>query len=81
MSADEQQFVSDVSSGLSQEDKVVSVRLSLFAEMIRGKPWTTATLEQVGGTQGIGVNFLEETFSSPQPIPIIAGMPSPQVVS
>ncbi len=69
MSADEQQFVIDVSAGLAQDDKVVSVRLSLFAEMIKGKPWTTATLEQVGGTQGIGVNFLEETFSSPQANP------------
>ncbi len=69
MSADEQQFVSDVSSGLAHEDKVVSVRLSLFAEMIKGKPWTPATLERVGGTQGIGINFLEETFSSPQANP------------
>jgi len=43
---------------------VVSVRLALFAEMVKSKPWTTATLNQVGGTDGIGVNFLEETFSS-----------------
>ncbi len=64
LSADEQQFINDVSTGLAQADKVVSVRLSLFAEMIKGKPWTSATLKQVGGTQGIGVNFLEETFSS-----------------
>jgi hypothetical protein len=69
MSADEQQFVSQVSAGLAQNDKVVSVRLSLFAEMVKGKPWTTSTLLQVGGTQGIGVNFLEETFSSPQANP------------
>ncbi len=69
MSADEQQFVGDVSSGLAQDGKVVSVRLSLFAEMIKGKPWTTATLKNVGGTQGIGVNFLDETFSSPQANP------------
>lgn len=69
MSADEQQFVRGATEGLSQEGKVVSVRLSLFAEMIKGKPWATDTLEQVGGTQGIGVNFLEETFSSPQANP------------
>jgi formylglycine-generating enzyme required for sulfatase activity len=43
---------------------VVSVRLSLLAEMVKGKLWKPETLEQVGGTQGIGVNFLEETFAS-----------------
>ncbi len=64
MSGDEQQFISQVAAGLAQEDKVVSVRLSLFADMVKGKVWKPATLEQVGGTQGIGVNFLEETFSS-----------------
>ncbi|MGZ0174451.1 MAG: serine/threonine-protein kinase, partial [Planctomycetales bacterium] len=60
----ERQFVDDVASGLSQDDKVVSVRLALFAEMVKGKPWVPATLEDVGGTAGVGVNFLEETFSS-----------------
>lgn len=69
LSPDEEQFVSDVSKGLARDGKVVSVRLSLFAEMVKGKPWTPATLEQVGGTEGIGVNFLEETFSSPQANP------------
>ncbi|HKI20300.1 MAG TPA: hypothetical protein VKA15_20590, partial [Isosphaeraceae bacterium] len=47
-----------------QDGKVVSVRLALFAEMVKGKPWVPTTLEEVGGTEGIGVNFLEETFSS-----------------
>ena len=41
----------------------VSVRLALFAEMVKGKPWTPATLREVGGTEGVGVTFLEETFS------------------
>ena len=36
----------------------------IVAEMVKGKPWKPETLEQVGGTQGIGVNFLEETFAS-----------------
>ena len=33
--------------------------------MMKGKPWTPTSLKQVGGTEGIGVTFLEETFSSP----------------
>ena len=40
------------------------VRLALFAEMVKGKPWTPATLKEVGGTEGVGVTFLEETFSA-----------------
>ena len=51
-------------SGLAQDGKVISVRLALFAEMVKGKPWTPATLKEVGGTEGVGVTFLEETFSA-----------------
>ena len=69
LSAEERQFVNDVANGLAQDGKVVSVRLSLFAEMVKTKRWTSETLQAVGGTDGIGVNFLEETFSSPQANP------------
>jgi len=31
--------------------------------MVKDKPWAPATLKEVGGTKGIGVAFLEETFS------------------
>ena len=40
------------------------MRLALFAEMMKGKPWTSATLKEVGGTEGVGLTFLEETFSA-----------------
>lgn len=63
-SDDEKTFLTSVVSGLAQDGKVVSVRLSLFAEMVKGKPWIPATLEQVGGTEGVGISFLDETFSS-----------------
>ena len=32
--------------------------------MVKGKPWTPATLREVGGTEGVGVTFLEETFGA-----------------
>ncbi len=64
ISDEEQQFVDAVASGLAEDGKVVSVRLALFAEMVKGKPWVPSTLSEVGGTEGIGVNFLEETFGS-----------------
>lgn len=57
-------FMTQAVDGLAEEGKVVCVRLALFAEMMKGNTWTPATLKQVGGTSGIGVTFLEETFSS-----------------
>jgi hypothetical protein len=40
------------------------VRLALFAEIVKGKSWTPATLKEIGGTHGVGETFLEETFSA-----------------
>ncbi|MFN0017371.1 MAG: protein kinase domain-containing protein [Pirellulaceae bacterium] len=57
-------FLDQAVAGLAQEGKVISVRLALFAEMMKGKPWTPATLREVGGTEGVGITFLEETFSA-----------------
>ncbi len=57
-------FLEQSVAGLAHGGKVISVRLALFAEMVKGKPWTPATLKEVGGTQGVGVTFLDETFSA-----------------
>ena len=57
-------FIDSSVEGLTQDGKIVPVRLALFAEMVKGKPWTPATLRAVGGTLGVGVTFLEETFSA-----------------
>ena len=61
---DQKEFLVRAVSGLSQEGKVISVRLALFAEMMKGKAWTPAALKEVGGAKGVGVAFLEETFSA-----------------
>src|SRR5262249_19575948 len=63
-SKDQKQFLEQAVSGLAQEGKVICVRLALFAEMMKGKSWTPATWKEVGGTEGVGVTFLEETFSA-----------------
>src|SRR5262249_41662426 len=57
-------FLEQAVSALAQEGKVICVRLALFAEMMKGKAWTPATPKEVGGTDGIGITFLEETFSA-----------------
>ena len=64
MTGAQNEFLDRTIEGLSQEGRVISVRLALFAEMLKGKPWTPETFEQVGGAEGVGVTFLEETFSA-----------------
>jgi hypothetical protein len=64
LSPSQRAFLEQSVSGLAQDGKVVSVRLALFAEMVKGRSWTPATLRDVGGTQGVGVTFLDETFSA-----------------
>ena len=64
LSVEQQEFLDQAVQGLAQEGKVICVRLALFAEMIKSKSWTPATLKEVGGTEGIGVTFLEDTFST-----------------
>ena len=63
-SSDQKEFLKESVNGLAEEGKVISVRLALFAEMMKGKPWAPSTLKEVGGTKGVGVTFLEETFSA-----------------
>jgi serine/threonine protein kinase/formylglycine-generating enzyme required for sulfatase activity len=61
---EQQAFVKEVIDGLSENNKVVSVRLSLSADMLKGRDWIPSTLRSMGGCDAIGSQFLEETFSS-----------------
>jgi len=63
-SKDQDAFLDRAIAGLAQDGKIISVRLALFAEMVKGKPWTPATLKEIGGTEGVGATFLEETFTA-----------------
>ena len=62
ITTEQRAFLEQSIGGLAHGGKVISVRLALFAEMVKGKPWTPATLKEVGGAQGVGVTFLDETF-------------------
>src|SRR5262249_3963826 len=63
-SKEQDAFLDQAAVGLAQEGKLIPVRLALLAEMVKGKPWTPAALKEVGGTEGVGVTFLEETFTA-----------------
>ncbi|HPM80792.1 MAG TPA: bifunctional serine/threonine-protein kinase/formylglycine-generating enzyme family protein [Candidatus Anammoximicrobium sp.] len=57
-------FLQRAVESLAHEGRVVPVRLALFAEMAKSRPWTPATLRELGGASGVGVAFLEETFGA-----------------
>jgi eukaryotic-like serine/threonine-protein kinase len=58
----EQTFLNQAVSGLARKGEVIPVQLALFAEMVKGKPWTPATLQEVGGTEGVGVRRRPRRF-------------------
>jgi serine/threonine protein kinase/formylglycine-generating enzyme required for sulfatase activity len=64
ISAEQKEFLRQAVSGLARENRIICVRLSLFAEMMKGRDWTPTALKEVGGTEGIGFTFLEDSFSS-----------------
>ncbi|MBW3596007.1 MAG: SUMF1/EgtB/PvdO family nonheme iron enzyme [Planctomycetes bacterium] len=59
------QFLNEAAAGLAQEEKVICVRLALFAQMMKDRPWTPGSLRDLGGAEGVGAAFLEEAFSAP----------------
>jgi len=63
-SAEQARFLEKAVQGLAEEGSVVPVRLALFAEIFRAKPWDPAALKKVGGAEGIGIAFLEEMLGS-----------------
>ncbi|HKB03452.1 MAG TPA: protein kinase [Gemmataceae bacterium] len=65
LTREQDEFLRQAVAGLVRDNKVICVRLALFAEMMKGRPWTPAALKEVGGPGGLGVTFLDDTFSSP----------------
>ncbi|MFM7168591.1 MAG: protein kinase domain-containing protein, partial [Planctomycetaceae bacterium] len=56
-------FLREAAAQLAVNEQVIPVRLALFAQMVSARPWLPETLSQMGGLAGIGVAFLEETFT------------------
>lgn len=64
LTRDQSVFLDRAVEGLTQDGKIICVRLALFADMLKGKTWSRTTLKQMGGMAGLGTKFLEETFSA-----------------
>jgi len=60
----QQAFLKEAVGELAEDGKVVCIRLALFADMLKERQWTLATMKEVGGAEGLGVRFLEEAFSA-----------------
>jgi serine/threonine protein kinase/formylglycine-generating enzyme required for sulfatase activity len=61
---EQEQFLDAAIDQLSEEGRVICVRLALFSDLFKAKPWTPGALHQAGGASGLGVTFLEETFAA-----------------
>ncbi len=61
---EQQRFLDQAVEQLTEDGRVVPVRLALFAEMVKAQPWRPATLRRTGGAEGVGVAFLEALFTA-----------------
>src|SRR5438874_183141 len=69
LTPEQERFLNRAVSELTRDGHVIPVRLSLFADMMKERPWTPAALQEGGGAQGVGVRFLEETFTGRTALP------------
>lgn len=63
------EFLDRAVAELSSSGRVIPVRLALFTEVIKGREWVPATLSDIGGSEGVGVTFLEQLFESDRATP------------
>jgi serine/threonine protein kinase/formylglycine-generating enzyme required for sulfatase activity len=60
--AQQKQFINQATDELLQGENISPVRLALFAEMMKNREWAPEILAQLGGADGVGLRFFEETF-------------------
>jgi hypothetical protein len=68
LTSDHEAFLDSALEGLTQDDKIVPGHLALFAEIMKGKPWTPATLRELGSAPGAGAALLEDSLSLVRPL-------------
>jgi formylglycine-generating enzyme required for sulfatase activity len=72
LTGEQRKFLDEAINGLAEDDRVICVRLALFAEMFKDRPWTSSGLKDLGGIQGVGVAFLEATIGSQARHPMLS---------
>ncbi len=69
LSDDNRSFIEQAVFQLSEEGRVVGLRVALLAEMMKHRRWEPRSLELVGGVEGICVAYLEESICDTQAAP------------
>ncbi|MEM8913393.1 MAG: serine/threonine-protein kinase, partial [Planctomycetota bacterium] len=62
---EQRHFIRDAVTALSSGGRVIAVQLALFAEMMKSRPWTRASLRSLHGVDRIVEQFLHESFDAP----------------
>ena len=62
--AEQEAFISQATEDLAEDNRLYPVRLAVFVEMVKDREWTPATLDEMGGTRGVGISFLENSVGS-----------------
>src|SRR5262249_22608029 len=71
LTAEQSQFLDQAIEGLAEDNRVICVRLALFADMFKDRPWTPSSLNELGGIPGVGLAFLEATIGSHARHPVL----------
>ena len=58
----QERFLDRAIEQLTEDGKIYPIRLAIFAEMVKEHEWNAAALKDLGGVEGIGVRFLEESL-------------------
>jgi formylglycine-generating enzyme required for sulfatase activity len=72
LTAEQGEFLDQAIDGLAEDDRVICVRLALFAAVFKDRPWTPSSLRELGGIPGAGVVFLEATIGSHARHPVLS---------
>jgi serine/threonine protein kinase/formylglycine-generating enzyme required for sulfatase activity len=64
-------FIDTAIDELASIGRLEPVQICLLSEMVKNKPWTTATLRELGGIQGLGIAFLEERLTGTSAHPML----------
>jgi len=67
LSKNQDAFLDQAVAGLAEDGKIISVRLALFADMVKGKPWTSATLKEVGAPKASAPLSSKRRLQRPPP--------------
>ena len=57
-------FIEQATAELAEDNRLYPVRLAVFVEMVKDRVWIPSTLAEMGGTEGVGVAFLENSVGS-----------------